>query len=376
MRSRHAAEHASRVKDRSRTKAQLLEELGALRRRVSRLEALAEEFRVAEVKLARLASFPEQNPNMVIETDMTGMVTYLNPVAQARFPELWDLGSAHPLLSDLLSIITTFEAGNESYVAREIDVGKEAFEQKICYTKDADTARIRVYVHDITRRKRAEEAIQKLAKRVVFAQEEERHRLSRELHDEAGQALTALKLSLELIQAELPLDAEVLRQNLAEAVALTESTKERIRLLAQGLRPPALDTVGLNLTLEALCRDFSRRAQLPIKYEGQEVRGLSDAMTICLYRILQEALTNVVKHAQASQVDVRLLREGQTVRLIVADNGRGFSHDAARMLTQWTGIGLQGIRERLELLGGWLEVESELGRGVRTVANLPVNEGP
>ncbi len=360
----------------AKTKAQLLKELEAMRRRVARLEALADEYRAAEAKLVRLASFPEQNPNMVIETDVAGQVTYLNPVAEDRFPELRHEGLAHPLLKDLRSIITAFEHGNQSYVAREIDLGKAAFEQKICYTKEKDFVRIRVYVHDITRRKRAEEAIQKLAKRVVFAQEEERQRLSRELHDEAGQALTALKLSLELIQAELPLDTPALRQNLGEAVALTESTKERIRLLAQGLRPPALDTVGLNLTLEALCRDFSRRAQLPITYEGQEVRGLSDAMNICLYRILQEALTNVVKHAQASQVDVRLLREGQTVRLFVADNGRGFSPGATRVLSHWTGIGLQGMRERLELLGGWLEVESERGRGVRTVANLPVNKGP
>ena len=191
----------------AKTKAQLLEELEALRRQVARLEALAEEYRTAEARLARLATFPEQNPNMVIETDVTGQVTYLNPVAEDRFPELWYEGFAHPLLKDLRSIITTFEHGNQSYVAREIDLGADAFEQKICYTNEKDFVGIRVYVHDITRRKRAEEAIQMLAKRVVFAQEEERQRLSRELHDEAGQALTALKLSLELIQAELPVDA-------------------------------------------------------------------------------------------------------------------------------------------------------------------------
>jgi signal transduction histidine kinase len=200
--------------------------------------------------------------------------------------------------------------------------------------------------------------------------------LSRELHDEAGQALTALKLSLELITAELAPGESALRQNLGEAVALTESTKERIRVLAQGLRPPALDTVGLNLTLEAFCRDFSRRTQLPIDYQGSEVRGLSDAMNICLYRVLQEALTNVAKHAHATHVDVSLSRRGQIVRLSVADNGRGFSHNATKMFQRWTGIGLLGMRERVELLGGWLEIETELGRGLRTVANLPVTQEP
>ncbi|MGH2375716.1 MAG: sensor histidine kinase [bacterium] len=227
-----------------------------------------------------------------------------------------------------------------------------------------------MYVHDITRRKRAEEAIQKLAKRVVFAQEAERQRLSRELHDEAGQALTALKLSLELIQAELPLKIDVLRQNLAEAIALTEATKERIRLLALDLRPPALDTVGLNLTLEAFCRDFSRRTQLPIRYQGTEVHGLSDTMPICFYRVLQEALTKRRKAPQASEVDVILSNDGQVVALTVADNGRGGSRS---LFEASTGIGLLGMRERLDLLGGRLDVKSKPGSGLRLVATLPVN---
>lgn len=142
------------------------------------------------------------------------------------------------------------------------------------------------------------------------------------------------------------------------------------------MRPPALDTVGLNLTLEAFCRDFSRRTQLPIRYDGNEVRGLSDATNICLYRVLQEALTNVVKHAQASRVEVRLSRDGQTVRLVVADNGRGFDQTAAKsLLEQAPGIGLLGMQERVELLGGWLNAESEPGQGLRLVVTLPVTEG-
>lgn len=365
------------MSDSGQTEARLLDELGALRQRVSALEALAEAYRQAEAKLGRLASFPEQNPNMVIETDVAGRVTYLNPVAQARFPELVRRGFSHPLLRDLPAIIGTFERGHHSYVAREIDVGDAAYEQKICYTKDADQdvagVRIRVYVHDITRRKRAEEAIQKLAQRVVFAQEEERHRISRELHDEAGQALTALKLSLKLLQGDLPLDTAVLYRNLEEAIALTEATTERIRLLALGLRPPALDTVGLNLTLEAFCRDFRRRTQLAIRYQGTEVPGLSDAMNICLYRILQEALTNVVRHAQASEVEVTLSQDDRTVRLVVADNGRGLEASSASAVVEpAAGIGLLGMRERLELLGGWLEVTSGPGQGLRLVASLPI----
>jgi signal transduction histidine kinase len=355
--------------------ALLRQELASLRQRVAQLEALATEYRATETNLAWLATFPEQNPNLVIETDVTGRVSYLNPVAQAQFPDLWTEGFAHPLLRDLRTIVIAFESGNHSYVAREIDSGDAVYEQKICYTRHGDMVRVRVYASDITRRKRAEEGIQRLAKQVVFAQEEERHRVSRELHDEAGQALTALKLGLALMRNELPPEAEALRRNLAEAVALADATQERIRLLAHGLRPPALDTVGLNLTLEAFCRDFSKRTQLQIHYEGADVRELPDAMNICLYRVLQEALTNVARHAGAGQVEVKLLRDATTVSLIVADNGRGLPRDVRRSArSQPQGIGLVGMRERLEMLGGRLEIESGPGGGTRLVACLPEEE--
>ncbi|MBI3824842.1 MAG: ATP-binding protein [Candidatus Rokubacteria bacterium] len=359
-----------------RAAAGVPDERVALRRRIAELEALEARHQEAEAKLARLASFPEQNPNAVIETDAAGRVTYLNPVAQAQFPELWREGFAHPILRGVEAILAGFQSGERAYVAREIESGNAIYEEKICYTREDDVVRLRVYVHDITRRKLAEAAIQKLAKRVVFAQEAERHRISRELHDEAGQALTALKLSLELLMADLPSDTDVLRQNLHEAVALTDTTRERIRSLARGLRPPALDTLGLNLTLEAFCRDFARRTQLAVQYEGAEVEGLSDAMTIALYRVLQEALTNVVRHAQATGVEVRLVHDARTVQLIVADNGRGFdgSMESAVPGGELAGIGLQGIQERLELFGGRLEVASSPGRGTRLLVHLPLEE--
>jgi PAS domain S-box-containing protein len=214
------------------------------------------------------------------------------------------------------------------------------------------------------------ERLRRLTQQVVSAQEEERHRLSRELHDEAGQALTALKISLDLIQSDLPVEAGSLRQRLSEAVTLTETTMEQIRLLAYGLRPPALDAVGLNYTLEGLCRDFAERTQLSIDYAGAELPVLPEAANICLYRFLQEALTNVAKHAHANQVWAALRCDVETVSLSVEDDGQGFEVQSRAS----TGIGLLGMQERIELLGGRLDIESWPGQGTRLTARIPLHK--
>jgi signal transduction histidine kinase len=258
---------------------------------------------------------------------------------------------------------------DRSYVVREIEVGDSIYEQKVCYM---GPSHIRIYVHDITRRKRAEETNQELLKRLVDAHEEERQRVSRELHDEAGQALTALKLSLELIQREIPAGAKAVRGNLKEAIHLTEATKEQIRMLARGLRPPALDALGLNLTLESFCRDFARRTQLRIDYRGSDVSELSDAANMCLYRSLQEALANVVKHSGATHVIVSLLNDGACARLIVQDNGAGLGSDGKRASSASKGIGLLGMRERLDLFRGGLDIDKGEAGGLRLSVYLPL----
>jgi PAS domain S-box-containing protein len=233
--------------------------------------------------------------------------------------------------------------------------------------------------HDISERKQVEEMLragrerlQVLSQRLIEAQETERRRVSRELHDEAGQSLTALKISLELMQADVLAESEKSHQSLQEAVVLTNETIERIRLLAQGLRPPELDVVGLNLTLEDYCHDFTQHTRLPVDYTGAELPALPDEVTICFYRVLQEALTNVAKHAHANHVWVALHRNANTLSLSVEDDGQGF--DAQTMVSvsrQPQSIGLLGMRERLELLGGRLEIKSQPGQGTRLAAFCP-----
>lgn len=219
-----------------------------------------------------------------------------------------------------------------------------------------------------------QEELWRLTQRLVSAQEEERRRLSRELHDEAGQALAALRIGLGLIRGDLPAEAESLRQRLNEALALADATTDQIRRLAQALRPPALDTLGLDATLEGFCRVFAGQTGLTIEYAGKVLPGLPDPISIHLYRWLQEALTNVSRHAHARWVRAALGHDGETITLTVEDDGVGFDPTAFSASSPHAGIGLTGMRERLELLHGRLEIASRPGRGTRLTAMVPWRE--
>lgn len=220
----------------------------------------------------------------------------------------------------------------------------------------------------------SQEQLRLLTERVVSVQEEERQRVSRELHDEAGQALTALKMSLDLIRADIPPTLTLAEQSLAEAIELTDETMERIRQLAHHLRPPALDMLGLNTALEGLCREFAGRTRLRATYEGCDLPRLTDAAAISLYRFVQEALTNVMKHANASQVEVVLRHEAGKLYLMVADDGQGFEVEETSSSDGTSrGLGLIGMMERLALLGGELKIESEPDKGTRLIAFTPLH---
>lgn len=210
-----------------------------------------------------------------------------------------------------------------------------------------------------------------LARREVAAQERERARIARELHDDAGQYLTALQILVKVARDCLPVEADGgVGDKLDEAIRMTDSVTERIRGIAQGLRPPALDTLGIRAALAGLCRSVSRQSELPVDYDGESVPELGEDAVITLYRVLQEALTNAVKHADAARIGVRFYRQGGAVCLSVEDDGAGFDPDEAS--TDGGGLGLAGMRERIDFLGGALEIESSLGRGTRLTARVPI----
>ena len=218
------------------------------------------------------------------------------------------------------------------------------------------------------------ERMRQLTQQVVSAQEQERRRLSRELHDEAGQSLTALKISLQLVLADLPQELETQRRQMQEAVALTEQTMGKMRRLAQDLRPPALDAIGLIPTLRDLCQSVAQRSRLSVSFIYKDVPDLPDSINVCLYRFLQEGLTNALKHADPGRIWIRIWSNTTEVSLLIGDDGKGFNPDETLLFSgKGGGMGLLGMHERLELVGGRLEIRSSPGHGTSLTARVPIN---
>jgi signal transduction histidine kinase len=204
-------------------------------------------------------------------------------------------------------------------------------------------------------------------RRVVAGQELERQRLARELHDETGQALTSILLGLKGIEEAA--DTAAARQSVLVLRELVVSTLQDVRRLAVELRPTALDDFGLVPALERLSETFAEQADVDV--DVQAVLGesrLPSEIETALYRIVQEALTNVVKHANAKRVSVVLTRQGDRVAVVIEDDGRGF--DPASQPGE--GLGLMGMRERIALVDGRLSIESGAGRGTTIAVEVPL----
>jgi signal transduction histidine kinase len=204
-------------------------------------------------------------------------------------------------------------------------------------------------------------------RRVVEAQEQERRRLARELHDETGQALTSILLGLKPLEEALA--GQPGGAALAELRELVVSALQDVRRLAVELRPAVLDDFGLVPALERLTAGFAEQSGIRVDFHSTlgEARLPSDVES-SLYRVVQESLTNIAKHANAENISVSVVRRASTVAAVIEDDGAGFDQRAAGE----AGIGILGMRERLALLDGRLEVESRKGAGTTVVAEVPL----
>jgi signal transduction histidine kinase len=220
------------------------------------------------------------------------------------------------------------------------------------------------------------EARGQLLHRLFHAQEQERSRIARDLHDDIGQQLTALLVGLKTIDSSATLDSAKARAaDLHEAAA---SAHKEVRRLARGLRPGVLEELRLEAAIEQACEEFQAVYSVPVEcnVSSAACSGLTTTIETSLYRIMQEALTNAARHAKASRVEVALGRQHDRVVLQIADDGQGFhlaenGHSAGQRGT----IGLASIRERALMLGGDCTIHSEPGKGTTVQVSIPVT-GP
>jgi two-component system, NarL family, sensor histidine kinase UhpB len=234
---------------------------------------------------------------------------------------------------------------------------------------------VQMVVADVTHRRqesleleRSRRALRQLSASVVEAREAERRRIARELHDELGQRLTALKMDLSGLACANGLNST--DTNIASMLTMIDETVASVRRIASDLRPLMLDDLGLNAAIEWLASDASRRLGIVVQVQlGEDDMQVDERVAIALYRMVQEALTNVARHAKATKVEICLRQHDDTLELTVQDDGVGFPK---RTLHREGSFGLLGMRERAHMLGGHLMLESPPGQGGRVIVRLPL----
>jgi PAS domain S-box-containing protein len=228
-------------------------------------------------------------------------------------------------------------------------------------------AGFRWLIRDVAARHSAAEAVRQLAARLEVAREQERKVIAREIHDELGQALTALRMDLSWLRARLPKTAANLTAKADEMGAVVEKTIRAVRRIATDLRPPILDDLGLVAALEWQAEDLADRTGVQIDLDLDDV-DLDEGRATAVFRIFQEALTNIARHAKAGRVQVTLEATPREIMLQVQDDGRGMEKTD---LTDPRSLGLLGMRERSMAWGGTLDIKTRPGKGTIIVLRLP-----
>jgi len=221
-----------------------------------------------------------------------------------------------------------------------------------------------------------QEQLHHLSRQILLAQEEERKEISRELHDDIAQTLSGINVHLEALSREATANSQGLKQRITRTQRLVAKSVNIVHRFARELRPTVLDDLGLIPALHSLLKEFTRRTGLRVRFTAfAGVEHLSSLKRTVLYRVAQAALTNVAQHAQASQVKLIIQKRSGEVRLEIMDDGRAFDVERVLFARGRKRLGLLGMRERVEMVGGSFSVESAPGRGTTIRAQIPVGKG-
>jgi signal transduction histidine kinase/GAF domain-containing protein len=343
-----------------------------------------------------LGGYFKQHPSEVIKCIKLVKVVEVNQASLA----LYQARNKEELLIDIdaffsrvtydtfRAILVAMAAGQTPYEGETVNqtlLGDKVYiwlRLSIAPEYQATWSKVLISIIDITELKQAEAVMRKqrqnlrrLSVQLITTQEAERKRLAYELHDEMGQALTAIGLNLEVIEQELsPLATPGTKKRLVDTISLVDQTLAQIRELSLNLRPSMLDDLGLVATLSWYTKQYAARGNIEVELNTSDFEGrLKPEVEIALYRVVQEALTNVARHTQAQRVYLRLARPEAAVTVLIEDDGSGFDvEEVANRQTSEPGLGLIGIRERVTALGGRLEIQSQPGRGTKLFVEIPL----
>jgi len=342
------------------------------------VEDITERERLEEVR-NWLASFPERNPSPVVEVDLSGNVYYINPAARILFPDLEVRKKEHPWLDGLEPIFDSYIKGTRSSSTRDVEVGSATYQQTISFI--AENQRVRIYAFDITDRVKAEKALRKvrdeLEVRVQDRTQElektneqlrveiaERQRLAQNLHDAVNQSLFSAGLIAEVMPRLWDRDQAAARHSLEDLRHLVRGAQAEMRALLAELRPSVLTEADLGDLLHQLSNAFTGRVNVPVAVNIAGECVLPPDIQVTFYRLCQEGLTNIAKHAEATQVEIDLQREAEAVELHIRDNGRGFD---AKQPPPGGHFGLTMMRERAEAAGIDLSILSRPTQGTEII---------
>jgi PAS domain S-box-containing protein len=330
----------------------------------------------------------------VIATDNTGAISFMNQISEKLTG--WSSESAmgkeltrvfntingdtglpleSPAKTVLLSNIATCFSKNCLLHSKEGLKIPIEFKATSMVNNKGNVLGVVLVFHDVSESKLAEETIRRaeeqqrlLSERLVKMQEEERLRIARELHDDLGQSLTALRMDVTWLQNLLKEGMEI-HTRLRQMVEVSDTLIDTVRSISYELRPSVLDDLGLVNAIESYAHQFEVRSNIACMVDlGQLDDPISKEVALAAYRIYQEALTNVARHSQADEVSINLRQEDNEFVLEVQDNGKGFYPDT---LSSKTSMGLLGMKARARMVGGWLEIKSKKAKGTVVIARFP-----